>query len=93
MAIQVVSLALRGFQVLFAVIVIGVTADLIKGQVFGSAPASFGFTTFAGSVALIGAAVGIAANWIESLNGAITWGVDTFTAIVNLAAGVVSLVG
>ncbi|KAF2741384.1 hypothetical protein EJ04DRAFT_571486 [Polyplosphaeria fusca] len=90
MAIGIANLAVRGFQVLFAIVVLGVTGTLISGQDtrLEKVPATYGFITFAGAVAMIGAAVGIAANWVEMLNGAITWGVDGVIALINLAAGV-----
>ncbi|KAF2270814.1 hypothetical protein CC78DRAFT_527811 [Lojkania enalia] len=87
MSLAVVALSLRGFQVLFAIVVLGVTATLLKGQVYGAPPATLSFTAFAGAVSLIGAFVGIAGNWMEMLRGIIIFAVDGVLTLINLAAG------
>ncbi|KAF2110036.1 marvel domain-containing protein [Lophiotrema nucula] len=88
MAIAVVGIALRAFQILFAVVALGLSVNLIKGQKEGNAPAPYGLAAFAGAISLVGGLLGIAGTWIELLQGALMFGIDGLLALINLAAGV-----
>ncbi|ORY08696.1 marvel domain-containing protein [Clohesyomyces aquaticus] len=87
---SIVNLGLRGLQVLFAIIIIGLTANLINGQVFsGTLPAIIAFTMFTGAFGMLGAILGIASNWVEVLQSILMAGIDALTAFFYLAGGVV----
>lgn len=86
-----INWVLRGFQFLFGVVILGLCITLIRGHHWGELPASLGYGAFVGCVTILAALVGIAAVWLEFLDGIISLAVDALTAILNLAGAVVSL--
>ncbi|KAF2110035.1 marvel domain-containing protein [Lophiotrema nucula] len=88
MALALASLGLRGFQALFAIVIFGLSVSLIKTN-YGHAPAMHGYAAFLGSVSLIAAIAGIAANWLESLNDLVLMIIDATILVANIAGGVI----
>lgn len=86
----IITLALRGTQALFAVVVLGLSVGLITDHKTGSLPITLGYAAFVGGISLLGAFIGIAANWVELLQGIIGAGIDAFLTILNIAGGIVS---
>ncbi|PSN70296.1 hypothetical protein BS50DRAFT_585733 [Corynespora cassiicola Philippines] len=90
MASNTVDFGLRCAQALFAVVVIGLTATLIKGQVTNnSLPVVFGYAAFVGAASLVGAFVGIAGRFMDILQSIVGLGIDAFILLLNLAGGVI----
>lgn len=87
---MIVSGIIRGVQILFAAVVLGLSIHLIKGQRTGNAPAITNYSAFTGGFGLIVAVVGIAALFVDALSGFIIMGVDALCALFYLAGGVVS---
>lgn len=56
-------------------------------------PATTDYSAFAGAFGLIAALVGIAALFVDSLNGIITWALDALAAVFLLAGGIALAVG
>ncbi|KAF7162409.1 hypothetical protein CNMCM6106_009383 [Aspergillus hiratsukae] len=73
---------------LFAVIVLGLSVTLAKGQRYGSVPAATGYAAFTGGAGMLAAAVGFAALFREPLNGIISWTTDGLASLALLAGGV-----
>jgi hypothetical protein len=89
----IVNFALRGAQILFAVVVLGLSVDLIRGQKGdGSLPGTLGYAAFVGGVSLLGAFIGLASTWIDFLQGVIGATIDSFLIGINLAGGIVSAI-
>ena len=86
----IITFALRGAQALFAVVVLGLSVGLIRDHKTGSLPVTLGYAAFVGGISLLGAFIGIAANWVELLQGIIGAGIDAVLTILNIAGGVVS---
>jgi hypothetical protein len=89
MVSSIVNFALRGFQALFAIVVLGLSITLIRGHEWGSLPASLGFGAFVGGISLVAALIGLAATWVEFLGGLIGLVIDGVIALINIAGGVV----
>jgi hypothetical protein len=87
----IINFAIRGFQGLCAIIILGLSVDLIKGHKWGDLPATLGFAAFAAGLSIVGVIIGVAATWVEILQGIIGAAIDGLVAIINLVAGVVSL--
>lgn len=85
----IVNFAIRGFQALFAIIILGLSVDLVRGQKYGDLPATLGFAAFVGGVSIVAVVIGIASTWVEALQGIIGAGIDGVVAVINLAGGVV----
>ncbi|KAJ4286715.1 hypothetical protein N0V90_012967 [Kalmusia sp. IMI 367209] len=88
-ASPIVNFALRGFQIVFASVVLGLSVGLIRGQAKGlNSPISLRYASFVGGVSLITAFVGIAAEWISVLQGMIGLAIDGVVTLINIAGGV-----
>jgi Membrane-associating domain len=77
-------------QLLFALVVLGVSISLAKGQVFGAVPARTGFNAAVGALATLASVVGILAVMFDKLPEKISLGLDLLTALALLAGGIVS---
>jgi hypothetical protein len=89
MVSSIVNFALRGFQALFGIVVLGLSITLIRGHNWGSLPASLGFGAFVGGISILAALIGLAATWFEFLGGLIGLVIDGMVALINIAGGVV----
>lgn len=78
---------------MFAVVVLGASVSLAKGQVFGSVPATTSYAAFAGAWAILTALIGIVAIFVEAIPGMIMAGVDGLAALLLLAGGIAYAVG
>ncbi|KAL3443150.1 marvel domain-containing protein [Aspergillus insuetus] len=87
---QLIPAILRGFQVIFAVIVLGISVDLARGQHTSAqaVPAATGYAAFTGALGTLVAFVGVASLFVSSLEGIITWALDGLSAITMLTAGI-----
>lgn len=70
--------------------ILGLCVTLIRGHHWGGLPASLGYGAFVGGVTILAALVGVAAVWLEFLDGIVGLAVDGLAAILNIAGGVVS---
>lgn len=86
------TLIVRVLQILFAVIVLGLSIHAAKWQDTGSVPATTAYSAFAGGFAILVALIGLAAIWISAIPSLIMSGVDALASILLLAGGIVSLV-
>jgi len=90
---QIIPLALRLVQLLFAIVVFGLSVDLARGQHIGTAPSTTGYSAFTGGFGIIAAIVGILALFIDKLDGMITWALDALAAVCFLAGGIAVTIG
>jgi hypothetical protein len=82
-------LIFMSIQLLFAIVVLGLSVTLAKGQRYGSVPAATGYAAFTGGTAIVAALVGCAALYREALNGIISWTTDALASLALLAGGIV----
>ncbi|KAF2022050.1 hypothetical protein BU24DRAFT_404967 [Aaosphaeria arxii CBS 175.79] len=80
---------LRAFQGIFAIVVLGLSVTLIKGQGIGSYPASFGYAAFVGGITILGAILGGAAAVFDQFQGIMTMAMDGLLILINLAGGII----
>ncbi|KAL3458731.1 marvel domain-containing protein [Aspergillus heterothallicus] len=87
---QLITAILRGFQVIFAVVVLGISVDLARGQhtSFQAVPAATGYAAFCGALGTLVAFTGVASLFVSSLDGVITWALDTLSGVTMLASGI-----
>lgn len=93
----IVTLSVRIFQLLFAVVVLALSVVLIKGMgpVFAGesvqkAPSLIDYGAFCGGAGIVIAVVGIAAAFFEPLQGIVTMALDGLATFFLLAGGIVS---
>ncbi|EAW15040.1 MARVEL domain-containing protein [Aspergillus clavatus NRRL 1] len=85
---QIVTAVVRAFQFLFAIVVLGLSVTLAKGQRYGTAPAATGYAAFTGGLGIVAALVGCAAFFVDALNGIVTWVLDGLASLALLAGGI-----
>lgn len=78
------------FQIIFSAITLGLAAVLISKYGPGSAPALYSYGAFCGGASILFALVGVAACFVEKLQGLIMLALDGLTTIFLLAGGIVS---
>ncbi|KAF1841598.1 uncharacterized protein K460DRAFT_292460 [Cucurbitaria berberidis CBS 394.84] len=88
MANPLVNFVIRGFQFLFAIVILGLSVSLIRHHHWGNLPATLGFAAFVAGVSILGAFVGIAATWVSMLDGAVGLIIDGVVAVINAAGGI-----
>ncbi|KAF2430239.1 hypothetical protein EJ08DRAFT_660972 [Tothia fuscella] len=95
MAFKIIPTTLRAFQLLFSIIVLGLSISLIKGQHVGGAPIRQGYSAFAGALGMVAAIYGLVVVFVESLafGGIVSWAVDGFTSLALLAGGIIMALG
>lgn len=86
----IANFALRGFQFLFGIVVLGLSVTLIRGHHWGSTPASLGFAAFVGGISILASLIGLAGTWVSFLEGVVGLAIDGVVALINIAGGVVS---
>jgi hypothetical protein len=80
-------------QILFSTVVLGLSITLAKGQHHGAVPATTGYAGFAGAFGILAGLVGVAALFVNILNGIISWAFDALAALVLLAGGIAYAIG
>jgi len=88
MSNPILTFGLRGAQILFSVVALGLSVGLMKAHKLGSLPATLGFSVFVTAASLLGAFVGLASAWVELLQGVIGAAVDGVVLLGNIAAGI-----
>ncbi|KAL8823542.1 MAG: hypothetical protein Q9191_005760 [Dirinaria sp. TL-2023a] len=81
-------MALRGLELAFSVIVLGLSANLVATQHFGGAPATTNYEVFVGIIGIVAALVGLAASFISALGGIVALALDGLTALFLFAGGI-----
>ncbi|KAI9685175.1 MAG: hypothetical protein M1822_004762 [Bathelium mastoideum] len=84
----IANLGARFFQILFAIIVLGISSTMAKWQTFGSAPATTVYGAFTGGFALLIGLVGAVSIFLEVIPAIIVAGADALAAVLTLAAGI-----
>ncbi|KAJ5726833.1 hypothetical protein N7493_005860 [Penicillium malachiteum] len=79
----------RAFQLIFTVVVLGLSVSLARDQVVGKVPAQTGYASFAGALGVLVSLVGIVALFVDSLSGIITWALDAFASVALLVGGII----
>ncbi|KAJ5116738.1 hypothetical protein N7456_001086 [Penicillium angulare] len=86
---QIIAPIARSFQLLFSIVVLGLSITLARQQYFGKVPAETGYAAFTGALGIVVALIGIAALWVSSLSGIIVWVLDGVTSLALLIAGII----
>ncbi|KAL4804631.1 marvel domain-containing protein [Aspergillus unguis] len=87
---QLVTPIFRGFQAIAAIIVLGISVDLARGQEkrIEDVPRATEYAAFCGGFGIVVALVGIASLFISSLEGIATLALDGISALAMLAGGI-----
>jgi hypothetical protein len=75
---------------LFAIVILGLSVSLARGQVIESVPSETVYAAFAGGLGIVAALLGFATTSESSVNKPLTWLVDGVSALALLVGGIVS---
>jgi len=84
------TLITRIIQLIFAIIVLGLSVRAANWQEIGSVPTTTAYCAFAGAIAILVSVIGLAAIWLTAIPKVIMSGFDGLTAVLLLAGGIVS---
>ncbi|CBF80514.1 hypothetical protein AN8422.2 [Aspergillus nidulans FGSC A4] len=87
---QIVNSIVRIFQAISAIIVLGISVDLARGQDtrLQSVPPATGYAAFCGGFGTLVSFIGIISLFISSLEGLITLSLDALSGVTMLASGI-----
>lgn len=92
---QPVILGLRGFQLLFGIVILGLSITLANGQdkAIAKVPATTGYGAFCGAFGIVAALIGIAAVFVSFVPDIVSWAVDGLAALLLAAGGIAFAIG
>lgn len=76
-----------------AAVVVGLSATLLKGQVFGNTPTTTRYSVFTGAMGMIIAAVGLACLFVQAVPQIIPMALDAIGGLLLVAGGIAWAVG
>ncbi|GKT43686.1 uncharacterized protein ColSpa_03867 [Colletotrichum spaethianum] len=76
-----------------AIVVIGLSVDLVKGQVVGDAPTTTKYGTFAGGFGLAVAILGLASAFIDAIPALVVMAADALSGLLLLGGGIAFAIG
>ncbi|KAL9077221.1 MAG: hypothetical protein Q9161_000487 [Pseudevernia consocians] len=82
------NMALRGLEVFFAILVLGLSGHLVASQAYGGAPSSTNYNVFLGIWLLVIAFIGLAASFVSALGGVVMTALDALSVLFAFAGGV-----
>ncbi|PVI06030.1 hypothetical protein DM02DRAFT_610357 [Periconia macrospinosa] len=89
MVSPIVNYAIRGFQAVFASVVLGLSVTLVRNQGPGLAsPLSLRYAAFVGGFTLLAAFVGVAAEFLSALQGKVVFLLDGLVTLISISGGV-----
>ncbi|TKW49749.1 hypothetical protein CTA1_3465 [Colletotrichum tanaceti] len=74
-----------------AIVVLGLSVDLVKGQKFGDAPTTTKYGTFCGGFGLAVAIMGFASAFIDAIPALAVMAADALSGLLLLGGGIVRL--
>ena len=84
------TLIVRFFQLVFAIIVLSLSAAAVRWQYRNSVPPINGYACFAGAMGCLAALMGFMALLIDAIAGVIMLCLDSLATVFMLAGGIVS---
>ncbi|KAK0637092.1 marvel domain-containing protein [Bombardia bombarda] len=91
--VAVVSLGLRGLQVIIGAVILGLAVTLIKQQVVNGAPTTTKYSSFTGVFTILVCFIGVAATFIDAIPPIVTMALDGILGLLLLAGGIAWAVG
>ncbi|KAF2110033.1 marvel domain-containing protein [Lophiotrema nucula] len=90
MVSKIAGIALRAFQFLFGVVVLGLSISLIKNSPLVDGPNSkHAYAAFVGAITTVTAIMGVLSLWFPAVGGIISMVFDGFIILVNLVGGLI----
>ncbi|KAK7436965.1 hypothetical protein Landi51_12336 [Colletotrichum acutatum] len=88
-----VELTLRVLQGIMAIVVLGLSVDLVKGQKIGDAPTTTKYSTFTGGFGLAVAVLGLLSVFIDAIPALVVMATDALSGVLLLGGGIAFAIG
>ncbi|KAK2032857.1 hypothetical protein LX32DRAFT_635934 [Colletotrichum zoysiae] len=88
-----ISLFMWSLQGIMAIAVLGLSVDLVKGQLLGDAPTTTKYGTFTGGFGLAVAILGLAATFIDAIPALVVMAADALSGLLLLGGGIAFAIG
>ncbi|KAJ0297018.1 hypothetical protein COL5a_010734 [Colletotrichum fioriniae] len=76
-----------------AIVVLGLSVDLVKGQKIGDAPTTTKYSTFTGGFGLAVAVLGLVSVFIDTIPTLVVMAADTLSGVLLLGGGIAFAIG
>ncbi|KAK1595275.1 marvel domain-containing protein [Colletotrichum navitas] len=76
-----------------AIVVLGLSVDLVKGQLLGDAPTTTKYGTFTGGFGLAVAILGLASAFIDAIPALVVMAADALSGLLLLGGGIAFAIG
>ncbi|KXH59922.1 hypothetical protein CSAL01_02507 [Colletotrichum salicis] len=80
-------------QGIMAIVVLGLSVDLVKGQKIGDAPTTTKYSTFTGGFGLAVAVLGLVSVFIDAIPALIVMAADALSGVLLLGGGIAFAIG
>ncbi|EFQ33323.1 hypothetical protein CGRA01v4_06960 [Colletotrichum graminicola] len=89
----IISLVMWSLQGIMAIVVLGLSVDLVKGQIIGDAPTTTRYGTFTGGFGLAVAILGLVSAYIDAIPALIVMAADALSGLLLLGGGIAFAIG
>ncbi|KAK1721787.1 hypothetical protein BDP67DRAFT_539889 [Colletotrichum lupini] len=86
--LNLISMGVWALQGIMAIVVLGLSIDLVKGQKIGDAPTTTKYSTFTGGFGLAVAVLGLVAVFIDAIPALVVMAADAVSGVLLLGGGI-----
>ncbi|KAJ0164604.1 hypothetical protein CTA2_630 [Colletotrichum tanaceti] len=91
--LNLITIGVWAIQGIMAIVVLGLSVDLVKGQKFGDAPTTTKYGTFCGGFGLAVAIMGFASAFIDAIPALAVMAADALSGLLLLGGGIAFVIG
>ncbi|GJC95553.1 hypothetical protein ColKHC_04379 [Colletotrichum higginsianum] len=86
--LNLITVGVWAIQGIMAIVVLGLSVDLVKGQMIGDAPTTTKYGTFTGGFGLAVAIMGFASAFIDAIPALAIMAADALSGLLLLGGGI-----
>ncbi|OBR13786.1 hypothetical protein CH63R_02512 [Colletotrichum higginsianum IMI 349063] len=91
--LNLITVGVWAIQGIMAIVVLGLSVDLVKGQMIGDAPTTTKYGTFTGGFGLAVAIMGFASAFIDAIPALAIMAADALSGLLLLGGGIAFVIG
>ncbi|KAK1640195.1 marvel domain-containing protein [Colletotrichum phormii] len=91
--LNLISMGVWALQGIMAIVVLGLSVDLVKGQKIGDAPTTTKYSTFTGGFGLAVAVLGLVSVFIDAIPALVVMAADALSGVLLLGGGIAFAIG
>ncbi|CAN8101266.1 unnamed protein product [Discula destructiva] len=86
--LSIISITFRAFQILFAIVVVGLSVTFMKAQEYGNSPTTTRYSVFVGAFGMLVGVLGLIAVFLDRIPSLVPMVADGLGALLSLAGGI-----